>query len=537
MVKKKGKSKRTTLKDKYKIQKRTAETHRKRRREAKRDAAAGKVINKSKKDPGIPNSWPFKNELLAEIQRTREQQSNLEKVNKEKRQNELRMLREHQQAGGTARTVQELVQAAAADQEKFNQLQQEQQVNHDAHDNNKKVSNTELGQQSRRAYLTELKKVIDGSDVILQILDARDPLGSRMRESIENNMILSKPNKKMVLVLNKIDLVPKTMVQKWLDVLRKSHPTIAIQTGGSSKTASATKRKTVEETASLSSSNTPVGMEGLLSLLKNYARISASSKTTITVGIVGYPNTGKSSLVNALKRSRAVGVSPRPGFTKVSQQVVLDKNIRLIDSPGVVFDDDKAWLGNCVDTESMADPIAAVEKLVQRCDPNSLMMTYNIPRFPDTMTFLSLVAKAHGRVLKGGIPDKKSAARNVLKDWNCGKIPYYTPPPMDNTEEARRSTGAAVVVSEFAPEFDVTQFDNVVLKNLKDTDELDFVKLLPQSTSSGAMDTDYADGEMIHAESDDEMDEESDESSEEKNSHKTKRLHLADAEDYDFDDM
>lgn len=537
MVKKKGKSKRTTLKDKYKIQKRTAETHRKRRREAKRDAASGKVINKSKKDPGIPNSWPFKNELLAEIQRTREQQSNLEKMNKEKRQNELRMLREHQQAGGTARTVQELMQAAASDQEKFNQQQQEQQTNNDVDDHNRKVLNTELGQQSRRAYLTELKKVIDGSDVILQILDARDPIGSRMRESIENNMILSK-HKKMVLVLNKIDLVPKTIVQKWLDVLRKSHPTIAIQTGGGhSNAATATKRKTVEENASLSSSNTPVGMEGLLGLLKNYARISASSKTTITVGIVGYPNTGKSSLVNALKRTRAVGVSPRPGFTKVSQQVVLDKNIRLIDSPGVVFDDDKAWLGNCVDTESMSDPISAVEKLVQRCDPSSLMMTYNIPRFPDTMTFLSLVAKAHGRVLKGGIPDKKSAARNVLKDWNCGKIPYYTPPPMENAEETHRSMGTAVVVSEFAPEFDVTQFDNVVLKDLKDTDELDFVKLLPQSTSSGAMDTEYTYREVIQAESDDDMDEEDDEIGEGKKNHKTKRAHLAKADDYDFDDM
>ena len=124
MVKKKGKSKRTTLKDKYKIQRRVTETNRKRKKQAKKDLKAGKVIPK-KKDPGIPNSWPFKQDLLKDIQRQREREQQQQQENKEKRKNELKMLREHQQQGGTARTVEELLQRASQDQADFQQKQPE----------------------------------------------------------------------------------------------------------------------------------------------------------------------------------------------------------------------------------------------------------------------------------------------------------------------------------------------------------------------------------------------------------------------------
>ena len=56
-----------------------------------------------------------------------------------------------------------------------------------------------------------------------------------------------------------------------------------------------------------------------------------------TTGIVGLPNVGKSSLINSLKRARAVQVGNRPGVTRTAQEVVLDKNLRLIDSPGLLF--------------------------------------------------------------------------------------------------------------------------------------------------------------------------------------------------------
>ena len=247
---------------------------------------------------------------------------------------------------------------------------------------------------------------------------------------------------------------------------------------------------------------------------------------------MGYPNTGKSSIINALKRCRAVGVSARPGFTTCLQEVALDTNVRLLDSPGVVFDDKSAMLGNCVDAESLEDPISPISDLLQRANHSSLLLTYNIPTFsPHTNVdmFLALVAKSHGRVLKGGIPDKAAAARAVLRDWNSGKIPYYTLPPSSTDVSSSSSNGTvrnndAVVVSDFGPVFDISKFDETVLQTLEDTDEMDCVQLsnvMPMSNECMLFDMDDDDAE--DESDDDDMDDEDDDQ--------------ASTEDYDFNEM
>lgn len=70
--------------------------------------------------------------------------------------------------------------------------------------------------------------------------------------------------------------------------------------------------------STLMASSVCLGADSLLQLLKNYCRTNGV-KTSITVGIIGYPNVGKSSLINSLKRSRAVGVSSTAGFTRTVQ--------------------------------------------------------------------------------------------------------------------------------------------------------------------------------------------------------------------------
>eukprot|EP00934_Nitzschia_sp_Nitz4_P007405 Nitzschia sp. Nitz4//scaffold56_size114212//104156//105784//NITZ4_003970-RA/size114212-processed-gene-0.15-mRNA-1//1//CDS//3329554766//7395//frame0 len=542
MVKKKGKSKRTTLKDKYKIQRRVAETQRKRKKLAKRDAKNGVVkVDQTKRDPGIPNSWPFKQDLLKDIQRSRERQQQQVQLKKEKRKEELKMLRDHQAQGGTARTIEELMARASQDQQQFKAKQMGMEMEDQQGRSDGAVA---AGQQSRRAYLRELKKVVDSADVLLQVLDCRDPIGSRIHKTLED-IILSKADKRMVLVLNKIDLVPKEVVSRWLTVLRRSHPAIAIK---ASNNMDAAARKQDSETNAATSS-VPVGMDGLLQLLKNYARTGGTggkAKSTIVVGVIGYPNVGKSSIINALKRSRAVGVSPRPGFTTSMQEVVLDRNVRLLDSPGVVFDDSTALLGNCVDADSIEDPIPPVTELLKRCNPQSLIMTYNIPAFPpgDTMIFLAMVAKSYGRVLKGGIPDKVGAARAVLKDWNHGKIPYYTVPPADAEPDVQK--GGAVIVSSFGAEFDLSKYDDEVLKSLKESDEMDFVAL-NETTDNRIMGeesqelAEYLANDGDEMEDDDDDDEEGDDDDDDDDDDEMEeeddRARLEQADDYNFDEM
>lgn len=561
MVKKKSKSKRVTLKDKYKMQRRVVETHRKTRKQAKRDSKAGIVRHdkKGSKDPGIPNSWPFKQELLLNIKHERDRAEARIAEGKEQRKN----------GGKTTGDLAALMENATRMKSEFDAKQQGMSAaattsakSMAGDDNNKSH-----GQQSRRAYLSSLKKVIESSDVILQVLDARDPLGTRVHSAVESG-ILSHPDKRMVLILNKIDLVPKTNVAEWLTYLRRAHPTVALKAGTAKSGRSNESGKSSgvgrsEGENALDSANA-VGVEGLLQLLKNYARRSDSKKKTcITVGIIGYPNVGKSSILNSLKRSRAVGVSPRPGFTTSLQEVVLDRNIRLVDSPGVVFDDDDdvdgagAILRNSVDCDSVKDPLPAIQSLLGRCSTESLMMTYNVPAFPSgpkgVMTFLAMVARTKGRVLQGGVPDKIMAARLVLKDWNRGKIPYYSVPPTTMTTNMKTSTsddaktGDAKIVSSFADEFDVNKIleahDKELMEGLNDVDEMDFVRM--EATIHDSSKKSKAAGEILDyltngkQEGEDDNEEEDDISSDEEmdddDDGAMANAKMEEAEDYDFD--
>jgi len=263
------------------------------------------------------------------------------------------------------------------------------------------------------------------------------------------------------------------------------------------------------------------------------------------VGIIGYPNVGKSSILNSLKRIRAVGVSPRPGFTTSLQEVVLDRSIRLVDSPGVVFDDDASKLGagailrNGIDPDSIDDPIPAIQELLERCTMESIMMTYNVPAFPKgaegVMTFLAMVARTKGRVMKGGIPDKCMAARLVIKDWNQGKIPYYSVPPSDKASASALSAGAATVVSQFSDEFDVSKImdahDKELMEGLKDVDEMDFVQM-----NSAVQKNEGAYTVLDYLTKEHQDDESSDDDAMEEEGGAAMNAQMEDAEDFEFDE-
>lgn len=271
--------------------------------------------------------------------------------------------------------------------------------------------------QSRKAYMKDLKSVIDQSDVVLEVLDARDPMGCRNIE-MEHQVIAQ--NKKLVLVLNKIDLIPPENARDWLKVLRDEHPTILFKSTTqmqrqnlSSKISlhksSLTERKELVE--NLLQSSKGVGTDNMIQLLKNYCRNDTSErkqKHAIIVGVIGFPNVGKSSLINSLKRSRVAATGNTPGFTKGIQEVYLDKDIVLLDSPGVVLSKDNAdslILRNAIKIDDLEDPITPVEALISRVSRKELLKAYHIAEFSTVNEFLASISRKTGKLSKGGVPD------------------------------------------------------------------------------------------------------------------------------------
>ncbi|KAJ9697162.1 hypothetical protein PVL29_009087 [Vitis rotundifolia] len=475
MVKKskKSKSKRVPLKKKYKIIRKVKEHQRKKAKEAKK--LGGKHKNKVEKDPGIPNDWPFKEQELKalEVRRARaleelEQKKAARKERAQKRK--MGLLKDDDMS--------KLADMASAKEQDF----EEGKVTEEPTRTGKNRDNSD------RAFYKELVEVIEASDVILEVLDARDPLGTRCVD-MEKMVMRSGPDKHLVLLLNKIDLVPREAVEKWLKYLREELPAVAFKCSTQeqrTKLGWRSKSKAAKPSNILQTSDC-LGAETLIKLLKNYSR-SHEIKKSITVGIIGLPNVGKSSLINSLKRSHVVNVGATPGLTRSRQEVHLDKNVILLDCPGVVMlksgsDDASIALRNCKRIEKLDDVISPVKEILKLCPAKLLVTLYKISSFDSVDDFLQKVASLRGKLKKGGVVDMEAAARMVLHDWNQGKIPYYTMPPSRNQGENLEAT----IVSEFGKEFNIDEVYNSessFIGSLKSVDDFHPVELPPNSPLS-----------------------------------------------------
>lgn len=178
---KKSKSKRQTLKQKYKVIKKVKEHHRKKRKEAKKNG----TLHKAPKDPGIPNNWPFKEELIQQLKASKERAVAREKALRDAR-------REALINGGGLQTLQ---QAAAARGQAYETAA--------AKSGGVAAAGGAYVDYSLKAFYKDFAKVVEASDVIIEVLDARDPAGSRCLE-VEKFVRKMGANKKIILLLNKI---------------------------------------------------------------------------------------------------------------------------------------------------------------------------------------------------------------------------------------------------------------------------------------------------------------------------------------------
>lgn len=500
------------LRKKYKILKKVKEHHKKKAKEAKKQEQGkkGKIVEK---DPGIPSAWPFREQELAALEARRQkalEAVELKKQEKKERQVKRRagLLEDTEDNGPTeGSSLGKLAKEAKKREAEFEQRKRQK---------TDPSTSKRPNDGSKRAFYREFQKVIEAADVVIQVLDARDPVGCRCKE-VERMVLKSGTHKRVVLLLNKIDLVPRDVVEKWLKYLRQELPTVAFKCSTQSqRTNLGVKSSSGASAAEALNSSQCLGAETLLQLLKNYSR-NQKLKTSITVGVVGFPNVGKSSLINSLKRTRVANVGSTPGVTKAMQEIHLDKHVKLLDCPGIVFasgeGQSEAALRNAVKVETLEDPVAPVREILRLCETEKLMSLFKIGRFGDVDEFLRSVAFVRGKLKKGGIADSLAAARLVLKDWNEGKIPFYSLPP---EKDVNAEHDSAAIVTEWGKDFDAEEVfkgeQTAVIEGLPVLPNSRFTQL-PSSTPL-TMDTEGMESEESGEEEEDEEDEEEEEDEE-----------------------
>ncbi|KAJ3190259.1 GTPase required for pre-60S ribosomal subunit nuclear export and maturation [Gaertneriomyces sp. JEL0708] len=321
--------------------------------------------------------------------------------------------------------------------------------------------------QSKRIW-NELYKVLDSSDVVIHVLDARDPMGTRCR-NVEKYLQKEATHKHLIFVLNKCDLVPTWVTARWVKVLSKEYPTLAFH-------------------ASITNS---FGKGSLIQLLRQFSKLHADKKQ-ISVGFFGYPNTGKSSIINTLRQKKVCNVAPIPGETKVWQYITLMRRIYLIDCPGVVHpgpedSETDVVLRGTIRIENISGPEHYIPAILERVRPEYIRRTYDVREWEDHTDFLSQVAKNTGKLLKGGEPNIVAAAKIVLNDWQRGKIPYYAVPPEPELQETDAPKTAGPQVQQIFSKIVVsTKFSGEDIKQVEENDGQEAPKDQGVATSTDA---------------------------------------------------
>uniref|UniRef100_A0A671RCJ9 Large subunit GTPase 1 homolog n=1 Tax=Sinocyclocheilus anshuiensis TaxID=1608454 RepID=A0A671RCJ9_9TELE len=220
----------------------------------------------------------------------------------------------------------------------------------------------------------------------------------------------------------------------------------------------------------------------LLEMFKSVHSGPTCKDGQITVGLVGYPNVGKSSTINTILRNKKVSVSATPGHTKHFQTLFVDPGLCLCDCPGLVmpsFLSTKAEMicSGILPIDQMRDHVPTIPRTV-------LEGTYGIniirprededpDRTPTYEELLMAYGYMRGFMTAHGQPDQSRSARYVLKDYVRGKLLYCHPPPHISPKDfqpqharfARQSGGVEQIASDADKPSKVKRIENTVDKH------------------------------------------------------------------------
>ncbi|KAI1332126.1 hypothetical protein F5Y16DRAFT_214296 [Xylariaceae sp. FL0255] len=337
----------------------------------------------------------------------------------------------------------------------------------------------------------QLWRVIERSDLVVQIVDARNPLMFRS-EDLENYVKDINPAKKNLLLVNKADMMTTTQRKAWSKYFKEKRISYRFFSASLAKEMNEARDLEPEEPLNGESSNpktmqrqqphddedeeedgsaeegssegesdedaggsgAPISeddtriltVEELEDIFLKHAYDPDELDKRLQIGLVGYPNVGKSSTINALIGAKKVSVSSTPGKTKHFQTIHLSEKVILCDCPGLVFPNfatTKAELvcNGVLPIDQMREFTGPAAVVAHRIPQPFLEAIYGIhiktrpleeggTGIPTASELLSAYAKARGYKTQGvGQPDESRAARVVLKDYVNGKLLYVEPPP------------------------------------------------------------------------------------------------------------
>ncbi|VVB79080.1 GTPase Der [uncultured archaeon] len=261
--------------------------------------------------------------------------------------------------------------------------------------------------KQRKKYPDIVANLIQISDIILEVLDARFPQETRNLEIEEEILNMGK---KIIYVLNKADMVEDLAKKKEQLKEMKLYPYVLV------------------------SCRSRVGSNELREKIKIEAKrveLPHGEMKRVQVGIIGYPNTGKSSLINFLTGRSAAKVGAEAGFTKGLQKVKLTQDILVLDTPGVIPQKEysasdklaasKHAKVNARDYSKVRSPDFVVAKLMEEY-PEQIEKFYGVDVHGNSDELIQIIGHRRNMLKKGGVIDEDKAARVILKDWQEGKI-------------------------------------------------------------------------------------------------------------------
>ncbi|KAL4980210.1 hypothetical protein BDW66DRAFT_125856 [Aspergillus desertorum] len=337
----------------------------------------------------------------------------------------------------------------------------------------------------------QLWRVIERSDIVVQIVDARNPLLFRS-EDLETYVKEIDPKKRNLLLVNKADMLTDKQRGMWAYYFERNQIEFRFFSAQMAKEANEARENEREDTESLagetedlslqesdkeeadggvdlsSSTSAPfsertkiLDVDELEELFLSNAPDATGDdeveedgtfkrKKTI-IGLVGYPNVGKSSTINALLGAKKVSVSSTPGKTKHFQTLYLSPEIMLCDCPGLVFPNfasTKAELvvNGVLPIDQQREFTGPAGLVAKRIPKHFLEDVYGITIHtrpieeggtgePTAHDLLRAYARARGFATTGqGQPDESRAARYILKDYVNGKLLFCHPPPANEAE-------------------------------------------------------------------------------------------------------